>query len=343
QNLVYADVDGTIGYQCTGLHPVRRAGDGTRPVPGWTAEHEWDGFVPYDELPWAVDPERGWLATANDPTYPEDYPHLIGRDHHAAHRARRIGELLDARDDHTPETSRAIQRDTVSLPARELLPLMDLGDPRARALLDGWDADLQADSAAAAIWQILIDELARRALDHDEDLVAAYLTDRELFRCRALPGLLADGSLSRDDLDDAFAAAWDRCEASMGPDPATWRWGEIHRARFVHPLGRMPGLEPVFVAADLPLGGDEQTVNNARFEGDGPFQVSVAPSWRVVFDFADLDASVGGLTTGQSGNPASPHWSDQAAAWAAGRLRALPFTRHAVEAAATSRLALVPG
>jgi penicillin amidase len=343
QNLVYADVDGTIGYQCTGLYPIRRAGDGARPVDGWTAEHEWDGFVPFDELPHAADPDRGYLVTANDRIHDEDYPHLIGHDFHAPHRARRIAELLEAREEHTIETCRAIQSDTVSLPARELLPTMTFGDERASALFGGWDHDVPADSAAGALWEFLVDELARGAVAAAPELLDEYLTDRELFRCRALPVLVEEGVVARDRLDDALATAWDRCAELMGADPTAWRWGDVHRARFVHPLGRMPGLEPLFVAAELPLGGDEQTVNNAGFEGEGPFDVYVVPSWRAVYDLADLDASRGVLPTGQSGNPASPHWNDQTTAWAAAELRPLPFTRPAVETAVVGRLALLPG
>jgi penicillin amidase len=342
QNLVYADVEGTIGYQCTGLHPIRRNGDGTIPVPGWTAEHEWDGFIPFEELPSAVDPERGFLVTANDRIHGDDYPHLIGHDFHAPDRAARITELLRSTSGHTVDTCRAIQSDTLSLAARDLLPRLSFDVDRARALFEDWDHDLAAGSPAAALWEVLIDELSRRAVEGKEPLVAEYLTDRELFRCRAMPRLLEAGGLSGGHLDEALAAAWDRCAERMGADPASWRWGDLHRARFVHPLGRMPGLEPLFVAAEPPLGGDEQTVNNAGFEGDGPFDVYVAASWRVVYDLADIDASRGILPTGQSGNPASPHWSDQAEAWAAGELRPLPFTRAAVEAAATARLGLVP-
>jgi penicillin amidase len=342
QNLVYADVEGTIGYQCTGLHPIRRAGDGIVPVPGWTTEHEWEGFVPFEELPYAVDPDRGYLVTANDRIHAEDYPYLIGNDFHAPGRAARITELLEVGSDHTVDTCRAIQSDTISLAARDLLPRISLGDLKARELFQDWDYDLSADSTAAALWEVFVDELARRAVNGKEPLVAEYLTDRELFRCRALPRLLDESALSREQLDDALVVAWDRCTQAMGPDPAAWRWGDIHRARLAHPLGRMPGLEPLFVAAELPLGGDEQTVNNAGFEGDGPFDVYVAASWRVVYDLAKLDDSRGILPTGQSGNPASPHWNDQTDAWEAGELRPLPFTRPAVEATATERLAIAP-
>jgi penicillin G amidase len=102
-------------------------------------------------------------------------------------------------------------------------------------------------------------------------------------------------------------------------------------------------MKPLSVTPDLPRGGDEQTVNKAGFEGDVPFDVCIIPSWRVVYDLADLDNSRGILPAGQSGNPASPHWNDQSNAWATGELRPLPFTRPAVEAAATERLTIVPG
>ena len=342
QNLVYADVDGTIGYQCTGLHPIRRGGDGTVPVPGWTDGYEWNGFVPFEELPWAVDPDHGFLVTANDRVQPDDATHPLGQDFHAPDRAARITELLDERRDHSVETCRAIQRDTTSLAAQRLVPLLAIGVAPAAELLRSWDHDLAADSAAAALWEVVVDELGRRAVGGKEPLVAEYLTERDVFRCRALPRLLEDRALASEELASALDAAWDRCVEAMGDDPAAWRWGEIHRARFTHPLGRLPGLEPLFVAAELPLGGDEQTVSNAGFEGDGPFDVAVVPSWRAVYDLADLDASGGVLPTGQSGNPASPHWSDQTELWAAGELRPLPFTRPAVEAAAAARLDLRP-
>ena len=342
QNVVYADVDGTIGYQCTGLHPIRRTGDGTGPVPGWNSEPTWDGWVPFEDLPFDVDPERGYLVTANDRVHTEDDPHALGHDFHAPDRATRITQLVDAETEHTVDSCAAIQLDTVSVAAAEILPRLPLPDADAGAMLRTWDRDLSPRSAAAALWELFVDELARRAVGGKEPLTAEYLTDRELFRCRALPAMLDEGALPAEEVADALAAAWDRCADLMGPDPVAWRWGDIHRARFVHPLGRLPGLEPLFVAAELPLGGDEQTVNNAGFEGDGPFDVYVVPSWRVVYDLGDLDRSRGCLPTGQSGNPASPHWSDQSASWAAGELRPLPFTREAVEAAATARLTIAP-
>ena len=129
QNMVYADVDGTIGYQCTGRYPVRRSGDGTMPVPGWTAEHEWDGFIAFEDLPWAVNPESGFLATANNRIHDAAYPHLIGHDWLPPSRIRRIGELLAASAPHSRETFAAMHADTVSIPARELALVLSDVEP----------------------------------------------------------------------------------------------------------------------------------------------------------------------------------------------------------------------
>src|SRR5262249_53412025 len=160
QNAVYADVDGHIGYQCTGLHPVRRAGDGTVPVPGWTGDHEWDGWIPYDELPWSLDPDDGYVVTANQRPHDDSYPWLLGKDFLPAYRARRIAERITERPTHDARSFAAIQMDTVSLPARELLPLLLRTDPaterqrEALALLGAWDGRLAAGDAAAAVFQV---------------------------------------------------------------------------------------------------------------------------------------------------------------------------------------------
>ena len=348
QNCVYADVDGTIGYQCTGRYPIRRNGDGTVPVPGWTDEHEWDGWIPFEELPWAVDPDRGYLVTANNRVHEETYPHLIGHDFHTPYRARRIVERIAAVDRHDVATTAAIQTDTLSLPARRTLPLLLAavepatdGERVALDLLAGWDGDMAADSAAAAIFNAWSRHIARRALEPPlgPELFRRYHAWREPFQCEALPAMLDDGALDADLLRAALADAL----AELGEDPATWRWGTLHHLQLVHPLGRLPGLESMFTAADVELGGDEQTVMQGGFDGSDGYVPAVIASWRAVYDLADLDRSVGVLPAGVSGNPASPHWADQAPLWAGGEHHPLPFTRPAVEAAAVASLRLVPG
>jgi len=353
QNVVYADVDGTIGYACTGRFPIRRGGDGTAPVPGWTAEHEWDGWIPAEELPWATDPERGFLATANNRIHDDAYPHMIGNDFHTPFRVRRIVEILQANDRCTVDDMVRLQLDTVSLPAREALPLLtalEAHNEAARDALDllrGWDGDMVADSAPAAIFNVWSRQIARRVLEPrlGEELFGHYHAWREPFQCQALPRLLRepDGWLDDELLRAALDAAIDELRETCGDDPAAWRWGTIHRLRLAHPLAAIPGLEPLFLAADVELGGDEQTVMQAGFDGRQGYPAAVIPSWRAVYDLADLDRSVGVMPAGVSGNPASPHWNDQTGPWLGGVPHPLPFSAAAIDAAAVGDLRLLPG
>ena len=342
QNFVYADVGGTIGYQCTGTYPVRRRGDGTAPVPGWTSEHEWDGWIPFEDLPHETDPPRGFVVSANDrPAPPAGDRHPLGRDFHTPYRARRItARLVEAAPHHVDSTA-ALQNDTVSLPAREVVGLLGsivADDPEAAdalRLLRAWDGDMAPDSIAAGLYAVWVQEMARAAVG-GRAFAQAYLAQRESFACQVLPATAGD---------DAHAAlralriAVDR----LGPDRDAWRWGRLHTLRLVHPLGRMPGLESLFVAAEVPLGGDEQTVQQGGFDGRGGFAPTVIPSWRAVWDLADLDGSVTVLPAGMSGDPASPHWNDQTELWARGRTKPAPVTWPAVQAAAVSAIRLSPG
>jgi penicillin amidase len=320
QNFVYADVEGHIAYQCTGRHPVRASGDGTRPVPGWTDEHEWVGWIPNEDLPAERDPERGWIATANNDIQPPGYPHMISRDFHGPGRRDRIAELLEASSSHDVASFVAIQTDTVSRAALAVLPSLtelEPGDDRQRdalAALSAWDGSLAADSHEAAVFQAWITALMRRLVGdrvHD-DVFAAYASFRETFLTQVLPDLLARGV---DRLDPAaMRAALD--EALDATDGTTW--GDLHTLVLAHPLARIPGLDRTFTAATTPIGGDDQTICQGGFDPLLGYRPAIIPSVRAVYDLGDLERSVTVLPAGVSGNPASPHWADQHALYAAG-------------------------
>jgi penicillin amidase len=262
---------------------------------------------------------------------------------------RRIAELLAASDAHDVASMSAIQNDTVSLPARRILSRLLALEPRdatqndALELLRGWDANMGADSTAAGVFNIWCRHIAERILVPwiGDDLFRHYYAWREPFQCEVLPGLLGgegahapDDDLLRDALDDALR--------ELGDDRGEWRWGARHRLTLAHPLASIPGLEPLFVAAELGIGGDEQTVNAGGYDGREGYVAAVIPSWRAVYDLAELDRSVGVMATGNSGNPASPHWNDQTELWANGLTHPLPFTHDAVERALVSRIRLTP-
>ncbi|HWC31607.1 MAG TPA: penicillin acylase family protein, partial [Actinomycetota bacterium] len=363
QNAVYADTHGNIGYQLGGLYPVRRTGDGTVPVPGWTEDYEWDGWVPYDELPRAYNPEEGFLVTANNKIHGDDYPHVISRDFLPPFRARRIAQLVTEEPHHTADTFRRIQLDTVSLPAREMLPFLVALEPRddrqkhALAVLAEWDGDVAAGSSAAAIYEVWCERVARAVLRPmmDADLFTHFHGRREwtnAFQYQVLPTLLRyptarwfgrDGAEGRDGaLRDALDAALDELTQRFGDDIAAWRWGALHRVTFAGRLAMIPDLAEMCTAGVAEVGGDEQTVMQGMYEPEVGYDVVVAPSWRQVIDLGDLDASMGTNTTGQSGNPASPHFNDLFDLWSTGGLHPMPFSRPSVEAAARGTLRLLP-
>jgi penicillin amidase len=360
QNMLYADVGGTIGYQCTGRYPIRRSGNGTMPVPGWTDEHEWVGWVPFEELPWDVDPPEGVLATANDRIHGDDYTHLIGVDFAPPSRIRRIGELLGAAERHSPETFAAMHADTLSIPARELVPrLISLTPTDARqgsaiALLEAWDADLAADSAAACVYEAWSHHLAERLLRPalGDELFTHYYGLPQgggTWRPVVLPALLDDPSdrwFGQGDraevLREAFDDALDELEIRLGPDPRRWRWGDLHRVTFAGPLAMVPGLEELFTGGVVGKGGDDDTIDAGTFEPERRYDAVVVASWRQIQDLSGPDASVGTNTTGQSGHPASQHWNDLLPLWAAGAYHPLPLTREAIEHHATGTTTLRP-
>lgn len=366
QNWVYADVDGNIGYQCTGVHPIRRRGDGTVPVPGWSAEFEWDGFVSFREMPWAYNPEEGFIATANAKPYDDTYPHVLGHDFIPPFRARRVAQMITAREKHDVDSFAEMQFDWLSLPAMDLVPRLLQAEPtddrqkQAMGLLANWDCRLSPDSAAAAVYQvwcirlseaILLPQLGQRLYEH---FYAKRQWSNE-FQTSVLPRLLEyptatwfgrHGREARDDvLRRTLDEALDQLTERLGEDMDGWTWGAIHPVRFVGRIGAVvPDLAELFTGGEAPWGGDEMTVNQGVFEpaATGEYQVAVVASWRQIIDLSNLDNSRGTHTVGQSGNPASPHYDDLFPLWSTGAHHPLPFTRAAVEAATESTLELNP-
>jgi penicillin amidase len=238
-----------------------------------------------------------------------------------------------------------LQVDTVSAAARELVPSLTTFEPSndderwALELLRAWKGDQRADSAAAAVYNAWLSRIAWIVLDAETDRGAydQYFARREAFVCRALPRLL-EGDVPKwiaaysswtELLRVALREALAFLDRELGSDRAEWRWGALHRVRFAHPLARMPGLGALFVAAEHELGGDEQTVLQASFDARLGFDVVVAPSWRLIVDLSDVERARSVLPTGQSGNPASPHWSDQASLWVSGELKPAPVSHNA--------------
>jgi len=341
QNIVYADVEGNIGYQAAGLVPARSGWNGLLPVPGDSGRYQWTGFRKLEELPHAFNPPKGFVATANHRTVELNDPNPAGYEFGADYRFRRIEEVLGARRDFSIADMERLQHDVTSLIARQLVPMLEgakTADPRlsgALRLLREWDQVVSADSAAAALYEMWVQKLVGNAVRQWVPAQAQPLIRSARTVLGTAIVLLERHSRDRmplllDSLREADADLSER----MGSDLSRWRWGALHRAEFRHPLAAQFNLPAV------PRGGDGNTVNATGFATD--FRQTTGASYRQIFDVGQWDNSVGINVPGQSGRPGSPHYGDLLAMWAAGEYFPLAYSREAVERYAASRLLLEP-
>ena len=344
QNIVYADTQGNIAYSFPGKVPVRAKGDGRVPVPGWTGEYEWTGYVPFDKLPHLYNPPRGFVATANNRVADKDYPHELGYDHCSGHRFQRIVQLLEAEDRIDVDYIQRMHFDQISLHAQAVaryLGTLQTDDPELEAvvsLVRDWDGELTADSAAAAVEQVFVRRMIARILDDKlGDLSVRYagkgptpvLGETTLFGHRSLEWLERvleepeshwfdlGGGETRDDVARlALRETADFLKSELGPDMKNWAWGKLHRLTYAHLMGRVKPLDKLFNRGPFALGGSGNTIW-ATFSNyhDLEHEVIVGPPFRFIADLSDLGKSLGMLVPGQSGQPASPHYDDQIEAW----------------------------
>jgi len=375
QNFVYADVDGNIGYQAPGKIPFRAADhSGLVPVPGWTDAYEWRGTLPFDLLPRVLNPERGWIVTANHAAVPAEYydqlaaalgpdaNYTISQDWDEGYRSQRIVEMVSGTSAHTVETMAEIQGDNHNLVAEELMPYLlalDAADEsvagksvaEAITWLAGWDLQAGVNSPQAALfemlWLKLSEALWADQLDAPDDHAWAVRLlldqpDHPWWDDLSTPAVKE----TRDDiLLRALAQALEAMTAEWGADREAWRWGNLHTATFVNvPLGQS-GIDPIeglFNAGPLAVSGTSRAVNSTAWSLSDPFAVRSLPSFRMIVDLANLENSRVVHTTGQSGHPLSPHYRDMIDAWRTIDYHPLRFGDEAVSAAATHTLELRP-
>jgi penicillin amidase len=361
ENLVYADIDGNIGWKPGGLAPVRPNWDGLLPVPG-DGRYEWASFRDADELPVEHNPSRGWIATANQMNLPAAYPHPLGFEWILPYRYERIREVLSPERSLTFADLLELQRDTQSIPARRVLRLLaglDSADARvvrALALLRSWDGDVRADSAPAALFEVWAYRhlpravMAGWALDPavlDEVLDENVLYDvfegssAEVWLARLEDPAQPRASRDRALVESLQAAIADT-ESRLGPDWSTWSWGQLHRAELVHPLSAvMPDGGTTANVGPAPRGGSGATVNATAYTLDD-FVQRYGASFRMLLDVGSWDDSVAMNTPGQSGDPASQHYRDLFQAWANDESFPLLYSRERVLGATEQRLILRP-
>jgi penicillin G amidase len=341
-NLVYADVDGHIGYQATGLLPVRRAFDGDIPVDGASGEAEWDGFIPFDQLPAAFNPDSGMIVTANQNPFPADFPYRVGGRFAPHYRAQQIRSLLtQASSPLRPEDMLTIQKDVYSpllhFIAQQVVAAYDEGaknealEPGAD-ILRNWNGQVEKDEPAPFLATLLYQQLKRATGDRAsngkgqlwEVIMAGPVVERILRERPA--GWFADYDQL---LLRAFMDAMEEGRRIQGRSPANWRYGVYLEITMRHPvLGR-----PAWVRY-IPTLGSYFRINIGPVRMSGaPTTVKqtsrrMGPSMRFVADTADWDNSLLNLMLGQSGQVMSRHYSDQWEEYYVGRSHPLPFNNY---------------
>jgi penicillin G amidase len=318
QNLLVADPK-TIGLFVTGRVPIRKAGDGSAPVPG-DGSHDWVGWAAGEQLPHSVAPQSGRLVNANEPAWPPNFPVFMGRDTFGDWRAKRIRDMLEKSDRHTAAGFAAMQADVVDTFAQQVLPVLLAvpglsGTPeRALGLLRGWDGSAVMDAPAPLIFNAWMDAFYAAVLRHAglttgvgapvSDFVASVLSPAGAHWCGG-----DCATLLRDSLTDKVKDL----SARFGDDPSAWRWGDAHQAVFAHPILRRIPVLGSFTTITIPSPGDDSTVD--RGGTNAALQSVHGAAYRGVYDLADLDRSLFMITPGQSGNPFSAHARDFATRW----------------------------
>jgi len=372
QNVVYADTKGNIGYTFPGKIPIRRNGDGRLPVPGWTSDYEWDGYIPFDELPHQFNPENGFIASANNRVVGDDYKHWLGFDFVTGNRAQRIVELINANPSidsayiqkmHTDWTS------TAAIEVNKFLKTFQSDDPEIRNVLQKmsvWDGTLSIESSEASVYQVFCLKMLELILQPrlGVDLTTRYmgkgptpvLADGSIFAERAREFLqvqlqkkdspwfdLGQGEKRDDVVKLALRQAIDFLKDSFGPSFENWKWGKIHTLTFPHILGSVPALKSLFNRGPFPIGGDADTIWNTQSTRHNLAQeILVGPPFRMIVDLGNLAASMSQLVPGQSGHPASPHYADNIQAWLNGDYHPTLFRFSDVKDHAEARLTLLP-
>jgi penicillin amidase len=361
QNVVYADREGRIGFVAPALVPVRRADNeamGRVPVPGWLAKYDWQGFIPFEQLPANADPKEGRIVTANHKIVAPGYKPFLTVDWFSPFRADRIEELLSRERKHSMATFRDIQADVHSRIARELLPSARAAKPTsnegrsAQARLAGWEGEMAVDSAAALVFSAWYRELTRLVYaDELGDLFRESWDQRGAFMMAVMKGEAAYARWCDDVKTEAketcatlAARAFDLAATELAKrygEPGGWRWGAAHVAASDHrPFGFVPVVKRLFsITPETP--GDSFTVNVGHFfvrDEERPFANRHAASLRAIYDLEDLDRSVFMHSTGQSGNVLSPWYDSFAGRWAQVEYITIPVKREKIAVAHTLTL-----
>jgi len=362
QNMVYADVEGNIGYQMPGKIPIRAKGDGRYPVPGWTNEYEWRGYIDFEQLPRSFNPPQGYVATANN-LVANNYPYPITTDWVYGYRAQRITEMISqVKQPISLIDVQHIQGDTKNLNAQTLIPLLrsisfDTSHlVAAHKLLLNWNLQLEMESPAAVLFEVFWKHLLADTF-HDQ-LPKDYFPDggdrwyavvRNLVTQINNPWWDNRNTPAVENLDQilrqAFTEAVDELESTQSKDPNNWRWGKLHTVTFRNATLGKSGVAPIealFNRGAFPTSGNGETVNANRWKANKSYEVTDIPSMRMIVDLSNLDNSLAIHSPGQSGHAFHPHYIDMVNRWRKIEYHPMLWSEKTITANTASTLRLIP-
>ncbi len=346
QRFMYADTSGVIGVQDAGFVPLRSARNAILPSAGWNPGNAWDGIADFSSLPFVVAPETQYLAAAN--THPVVRPgFFLSNIYEDSSRYTRINQLLREQPSFTSNDFRLMQMDYTSpyaaairdeyLQALSSDPGRRLETTWAMNVLAGWDLRMSPSSVAAALFNAAYQELLKETFEDElgEALYTRYVLLSNV-PTRVIASMLKDTSATwfdnrntavvetkTDILRKSFTQGMRTLQTRLGSSMNEWKWGAIHTVEFGHPFGAVKPFDKVFNAGPYSVGGNNSTINNSEYSFALPFNVSVTASMRFIADMASPDTCSIVLTTGQSGQPISDHYSDQAGLWQNGAYHTL--------------------
>jgi penicillin amidase len=363
QNLIYADVEGNIGYQAPGAIPIRSRGDGRWPVPGWDGKHEWEDYIPFDALPRELNPGEGFIITANNRVVGDQYPYELGSDTAAGYRSARIRDLLSSKDRLSVQDMTRFQTDTYNPIAEQMsdtLLEVELDTRFARQgqnTLRAWDRHQDADSPGAAyfsvVWRNVLeltfhDELPREQWpDGGERWFNVVRTIIDKPNSHWWDNLATPTVVERreDILREAMVRARDELTMIRSRNISGWAWGNIHRLTLVNPTLGDSGIgfvNRIFNRGPVQVAGAGGLVNATAWDAAKGYEVTAVPSMRMVVDLGDLDRSRWIQLSGSSGHAFHDHYDDQLPLWAEGRTLPWVFDDDAVSKSTEDTLILRP-
>ncbi|HKL34550.1 MAG TPA: penicillin acylase family protein, partial [Tangfeifania sp.] len=367
QNIVYADVKGNIGLQCAAGIPIRE-GSGIDIYPGDTSLYDWKGLVPFEELPYEFNPDRGYVSSANNKTVSEDYPYYISHWYSTPSRIERIREMLENTEKHEIDDFKAIQNDYKSKNARQLTPVFlaelnstsEWGEIEKAALekLENWDYELGRQSQAASVFEILYRKIAENLVKDElpPEVFKSLKGQRILLENLILNVLPEKNSVWIDDINSpeketfrdivirAFRETVQELIEKMGPDAGQWEWGKIHTFTLSHPLGVVSVLDKALNLNRGPfeMPGSFHTVCPYSYSYNNLYEVNHGASHRHIFDLSNWDASQTVIPTGTSGIPASDFYLDQTRLYLQNRYHSDFFSAGKIKNAARFSMKLIP-